>query len=173
MLPAGIESKGYFVITSRDGTALPQVVAKTYNVDTFGGTFGQNLKVFGGSDLIEEGEAGFITGVSNSPDDTKGFRTNVGVLNTNKTGPATVEINIYDTAGVRVGRISPLQLGPGVMMQGNVFDSAYIGDLDMDGSVEVKVLSGGPVAAYASQIDNRTQDPILIPAVEVEGAAVN
>ncbi len=57
------------------------------------------------------------------------------------------------------------------MMQGNVFDSALIGDLDMDGSIEIKVLSGGPVAAYASQIDNRTQDPILIPAVEVMGAS--
>ncbi len=52
MLPSGIQSKGYFVIKSLDNSPLPQVVAKTYNVDEFGGTFGQNLMVFGGSDLI-------------------------------------------------------------------------------------------------------------------------
>jgi hypothetical protein len=38
----------------------------------------------------------------------------------------------------------------------------------MDGTVEIRVLSGGPVAAYASQIDNRTQDPILIPAIGLD-----
>ena len=172
MLPSGIQSKGYFVIKSLDNSPLPQVVAKTYNVDEFGGTFGQNLMVFGGSDLIAAGEAGFITGVSNSSDSSTGFRTNVGVLNTSDTGTATVEINIYDTVGVRVGRIPNLRIGPGVMMQSNIFESAFIGGLDMDGSIEIKVLSGGPVAAYASVVDNRTQDPILIPAVEVVGASV-
>ncbi len=171
MLPTGIESKGYFVISSRDGSPLPQVVAKTYNVDSYGGTFGQNLKVYGTSDLIPAGESGFITGVSNSADNATGFRTNVGVLNTSEDTAAVVEINIYDTAGHRAGGIPNLRIGPGVMIQGNVFDSAFIGSQDMDGSVEIKVLSGGPVAAYGSQVDNRTQDPILIPAVEVEGAA--
>ena len=150
---------------------MPQIVAKTYNLDSFGGTFGQNLAIFGSSDLIPAGESGFITGVSNSSDNHTGFRTNVGVLNTSLDTMAVVDIYIYDTAGVRAGQVSNLRLGPEVMLQGNVFDYAYIGDRDMNGSVEIKVLSGGPVVAYASQIDNRTQDPILIPAIEVEGAA--
>ena len=55
------------------------------------------------------------------------------------------------------------------MVQGNVFDFTHIANVDMDGSVEIKVLWGGPVAAYASVIDNRTQDPILIPAVNCGG----
>ncbi|HSL16430.1 MAG TPA: hypothetical protein VLB51_00825, partial [Methylomirabilota bacterium] len=67
-----------------------------------------------------------------------------------------------------VGRIPGVVLQPGVFIQENVFQVAYLANVEMDGSVEVKVLSGGPVAAYASLIDNRTQDPILIPAVVVE-----
>ena len=43
----------------------------------------------------------------------------------------------------------------------------------MDGSVRIEVLSGGPVAAYASVIDNGTQDPILVPAVILNGAPAN
>jgi hypothetical protein len=32
----------------------------------------------------------------------------------------------------------------------------------------VRVVEGGPVAAYASVVDNGTRDPILIPALPVE-----
>ena len=39
-----------------------------------------------------------------------------------------------------------------------------LGGVDMYGSVEVKVLSMEPVAVYASQIDNQTQDPVMLPA---------
>jgi hypothetical protein len=168
MLPPDVQSKGYFVVTSVDGSSLPQIVAKTYNVDLHGGTFGQNLKVFGESDLIYEGSSGFITGVSNSPDPETGSRTNVGVLNTSLTNTAVLYVKIYDETGERRARI-PVQLGPGIMDQQNIFSVAYLGDVEMDGSIEVEVVSGGPVAAYGSQVDNQTQDPILIPAVTAEG----
>ena len=34
----------------------------------------------------------------------------------------------------------------------------------MTGSIKVEVMSGGGVAAYATEIDNRNQDGIFIPA---------
>jgi hypothetical protein len=34
----------------------------------------------------------------------------------------------------------------------------------MTGSIRVEVISGGGVAVYATEIDNRTQDSIFIPA---------
>ena len=49
-------------------------------------------------------------------------------------------------------------------MQYNIFQALGI-DEEMHASIEVHVVSGGPVAVYASEIDNRTQDPILVPAV--------
>jgi hypothetical protein len=166
MLPAGVESKGYFIVNTLDGTPLPQIVAKTYNVDDHGGTFGQNLKVFTPADLISAGESGYITGVSNSSDPQDGFRTNVGVLNTSETNTARIEVYIFDEAGNQAGRVpGVVPLGPGVSVQENVFVMAYLANVDMVGSVEIRVLEGGPVAAYGSQVDNRTQDPILVPAV--------
>jgi hypothetical protein len=170
ILPEGVESRGFLVMTSNDGSPLPQVVAKTYNVDIHGGTFGQNLKVFADSDLISAGDSGFITGVSNSAEKTEGFRTNVGVLNTSETTPAVIKIHIYDTTGARVGGIggtTGFSVPPGVLLQENVFEAAYLANTDMDGSIEIEVISGGPIAAYASVVDNQTQDPILIPATEL------
>lgn len=164
ILPEGVESKGFLVLTSNDGSPLPQVVAKTYNVDTHGGTFGQNLKTFGDDDLIHEGESGYITGVSNSSDKNIGFRTNVGVLNTSETEVAVINIHIYDTTGSRAGGILGLYVQPGVLLQDNVFEASFLANVDMEGSIEIELVSGGPIAAYASVVDNQTQDPILIPA---------
>ena len=88
------------------------------------------------------------------------------MLNTSTDNTAVINIHIYHTDGIRAGKILGLRVGPGVLVQENVFEFAFLGNVDMVGSVEIEVLSGGPIAAYASQIDNRTQDPILIPAVE-------
>jgi hypothetical protein len=60
-----------------------------------------------------------------------------------------------------------LRIQPNVLLQDNVFNVAYLGNVDMQGSIEIEVVSGGPVAAYASIVDNQTQDPILIPADHV------
>jgi len=164
MLPAGVESKGHLVISSIDDSPLPQVVAKTYNVDEHGGTFGQSLKTFSEDELIYEGETGYIAGVSNSSDKFSGFRTNVGVLNVADQQTAIVDILIYDDQGQIAGSVLGLNVGPGVFVQDNVFAFAYLANTDMNGSIEIVVRSGGPIAVYASLIDNKTQDAILIPA---------
>ena len=146
---------------------VPTVVARTYNLAPDGGTFGQNLKVFGESDLIHEGGAGFIPGVANSPATDQGFRTNVGVLNTNTQQGATISITVYDTEGAVAAYLPEYWIAPAKFIQQNIFQALGI-DMEMSASIELRVLSGGPVAAYASEIDNRTQDPILVPAVPVE-----
>jgi len=165
MLPPDTDSKGYFVVKGIDGSLVPSITAKTYNLAQQGGAFGQNLKVFGESDLIYEGEAAYIPGVANSSDSSVGFRTNVGVLNTDPLNVATIAIKVFDTTGAVVAEISDFPLQPAQFLQSNVFAALSIGDMDMEASLEIRVQQGGPVAAYASEIDNRTQDPILVPAV--------
>ena len=54
------------------------------------------------------------------------------------------------------------------MYQTNLFDLLELGDYDLCGTARVNVQFGGPVAAYASIIDNRTQDPIIMPAIVAE-----
>jgi hypothetical protein len=140
------------------------MVARTYNLAGSGGTFGQNLMVFGEGNLIHEGESGYVPGVGNSPSPDLGFRTNVGVLNTDTDSGATIAVTLYDTAGGVVSFLPDYWVPPGKFVQYNIFQALGI-DEEMHASIEVHVVAGGPVAVYASEIDNRTQDPILVPAV--------
>ena len=55
---------------------------------------------------------------------------------------------------------------PGEFTQSNLFNTLGPGVMTMEASIEVTVISGGPVAIYASEIDNLTQDPILVPAMK-------
>lgn len=165
MLPSGVESKGYLVIEGLDGSALPQVAARTYNKPISGGTFGQNLFVFRAMDLIAEGSRGFTAGVVVSATDDAGFRTNLGLLNTNDTEWAELRLTVLNEEGVVTGDVVVLWLEPGEFKQFNLADRLNLPAVEMDASVVIEVLDGGPVAGYASTVDNRTQDPILIPAI--------
>ncbi len=62
------ETRGYIVLTGDDGGPAPQVSARTYNLDSSGGTYGLNLRAFGSKDLLQPGEVGYIAGISNSED---------------------------------------------------------------------------------------------------------
>ncbi len=73
-------------------------------------------------------------------------------------------VTLYDTEGDIVASLSEYWIPPAKFVQYNIFQALGI-DLEMHTSIEVHVVSGGPVAGYASEIDNRTQDPILVPAV--------
>lgn len=162
---AGVESKGFFVVSSRDGSELPQVVAKTYNVDQLGGTFGQNLAVFEEDELIPAGATAFVPGVTISSTSSAGFRTNVGLVNTSEVGVASVRLSLYRSDGQIAGNVVTEYLEPREMSQFNLAPKLALSGADVDGTVMVEVLNGGPVAAYASIVDNRTQDPVLIPAM--------
>gem|GEM_PF-2317949 len=165
MLPSGEDSKGYFIIEAFSGSVLPQVAARTYNLDVSGGTFGQNVFVFKSKDLIIEGSRGFIAGVAVSATHDDGFRTNLGLLNTNDGEWSQLRLTVLNEEGDVTGDVVDLWLAPGELKAFNLADRLNLPEVDMDASVVIEVLSGGPIGAYASTIDNRTQDPILIPAV--------
>ncbi len=77
------ETRGDLVLRGLDGLA-PQIAARTYNLDDFGGTSGLNLRPFGNADLLYAGESGYIAGVSTTEGGESGFRTNLGILNTDE-----------------------------------------------------------------------------------------
>jgi hypothetical protein len=156
---------GYLIVEGFDGTPLPQIAAKTYNADPSGGTFGQNLFVFRARDLIEEGFKGYIPGVAVSASNNEGFRTNIGMLNTDDLNWTEVRMTVLNEGGEVIGDVADLWLEPGEFKQFNLAERANLPREDVDVSVKIEVLQNGPIAAYASTVDNRTQDPILIPAV--------
>ena len=117
-----------------------------------GGRAGQAIPAIPEDDLIAAGDRGWLVPVR-----ADGFRTNVGLANATGLG-ATVLLELRDALGRPVSSRS-IALGP--------WQSQQIGPLDASptaglGSASVEVLAGGPVAAYASVVDNATGDPTLV-----------
>jgi len=163
LLPEGTDSKGYFVVSSLDGSPLPEIAARTYDLAPDGGTFGQTLKTFSSMDMVSADQSAYLPGVTNTNSDVTGFRTNLGLLS--PTASTQVQITLYALDGQVAADPVTLWVLPGKLQQFDLFKKLGLAEVDIDGSVEVKVLQGGPMGVYASVVDNRTQDPVLIPAI--------
>jgi hypothetical protein len=140
------------------------VAARTYNLDLAGGTYGLNLRSFTEDDLLYPGDTGYIVGVSNSADQDLGFRTNLGLLNTDRDRWTGVRLTLLDVSGAAVGEPQELMIAPGVLRQFDLAKFFGVEDVTGSASLRIEVTEGGGVAAYATEIDNRTQDAIFIPA---------
>ncbi len=158
------ETRGYIVLTGADDGPAPQVAARTYNLDPAGGTAGLNLRAFGSDDLLYPGETGFVVGISNSADQNIGFRTNLGLLNTDRDHWTGVRLTLIDVTGAQVGEPMDMMIAPGVLRQFDVAKKFGVSGVTASASLKIEVTEGGGVAAYATEIDNRTQDSIYIPA---------
>lgn len=163
-LAPGDESKGYFVISGTGHEPPLAAAARSYNLDPAGGTFGQNLSVFDGADWISPGGRAFIPGVTLSSATDVGFRTNIGMLNVDPDTWAEIALTLLDSQGNVTGQLSSFWLAGGELSQFNLASRLGLSDIELVGTVIIEHLGGGPIVAYASVIDNRTQDPILIPA---------
>jgi len=171
LMLGGAETQGYLVVTGENGVPAPMVVARTYNLDPSGGTYGLNLRPYGSGDLLRSGQTGYVAGVSNSEDKDVGFRTNFGLLNTDNESWSQVRITLYNLDGTEAAPPFEFWIAPGVLQQFDVFRKLGLSDVTMTGSFKVEVLAGGAVAAFFSEIDNQTQDPIFIPVQRVFGGA--
>ena len=92
------------------------------------------------------------------------FRTNLGIVE-GSGQPASGTIRIVDDRGTLVSKAS-FSLQPGELQQNNI-NSFNVGTLD-DGRIEIVVESAtGAVTAYASVLDNITNDPLAVTPVQV------
>jgi hypothetical protein len=91
------------------------------------------------------------------------YRTNLGVVEA-AGEPATVDINVFASNGAKLGNTFTLNLKPGEHRQfGNFLDTVRQGLSVDDARIEVSVTSAtGRVTAYASVLDNLTNDPMLV-----------
>ena len=89
------------------------------------------------------------------------YRTNLGVVEASGE-PATVDINVFAGNGAKLGSTFTLNLKPGEHRQLGNFLSTQGISAD-DARIEVSVTSAtGRVTAYASVLDNLTNDPLLV-----------
>ncbi len=156
-------------ITATSGEVV--AVSRTYN-QTSVGTYGQ----FIGSDVeanaIEAGQEGRIIQLTHNLSNNTGYRTNVGFLNCT-TETIAVRAELYTSDGDRLGTRS-YDLEPLMFSQKDrIFEQVTDEDV-ADGYVVVTTATpGGRFFAYASVVDNRTGDPVYIPAVTLNGTVSN
>jgi len=159
--------------TNGKGTPTPDDVnvsfatvasSRTFN-QSAGGTLGQYIPAIPFASFIGKttGDARngilSIQQIAQSP----AYRTNLGIVEAAGKS-ASVLVSVFDAAGKNLLDI-PLDLKAGEQQQLNSFLAAKNITLT-DGRVEVKVTGGdGKVTAYASVVDNKTTDPLLVSGV--------
>jgi hypothetical protein len=74
---------------------------------------------------------------------------------------------MYNLGGSQAADPFQTNIAPGKLLQFNVFKKFRLNDITMTGSLKIEAVSGGAVAVYATEIDNRTQDSIFIPAQHI------
>jgi Viral BACON domain len=140
--------------------------SRTYNF-TPNGTFGQFIPAVPFAKFAGKGTVLSLLQVAQSAS----YRANLGFA---EAAGASVDlmVRVYDTKSNLLATI-PVSLGPAQHTQSNLLAANGINDL-ADGRVEVEVVSGnGKVTAYVSEIDNKTNDPLLVNAVPKGAASAN
>lgn len=140
------------------------VTSRTFNLVAAGaacypgGTFGQLYDSIEGGGGLGSGQSGWLPGLS----ENVAFRSNIGLTNTG-TSPATVTVTLHNGSGTQIGSYQ-VTLNPGEWKQENQPFRSKAGQTSLDkGFAKVTVTAGVGVMAYASVIDNRTNDPVTVP----------
>jgi hypothetical protein len=148
---------------SSSSSVSVQTVAssRTYN-STPTGTFGQFIPAIPFSQFIAlSADQSNKTVLSlQQIAQSSAYRTNFGIVE-GAGEPASVLVHVINNLGTEVAPPIPLSLMPGEHQQRNLLQENGI--TLTDGRFEVEVVSAtGKVTAYASVIDNLTNDPLLV-----------
>ncbi|HUP60799.1 MAG TPA: hypothetical protein VNA69_10315 [Thermoanaerobaculia bacterium] len=134
--------------------------SRTYNF-TPNGTFGQYIPAIPFAKFVGSGKILSLLHVAQSDE----YRANFGFLEASG-NPVSLVSRVYDTSGNLLATIPVSLLASENKQIGLMLATNGITDLE-DGRVEVEVTSGtGKVTAYVSELDNATNDPFLVSAVE-------
>ncbi|HLJ74553.1 MAG TPA: hypothetical protein VKU62_08215, partial [Thermoanaerobaculia bacterium] len=142
--------------SSVTSTPSVQTVASSRTFDTTpNGTFGQFIPAIPFSQFVGQGNRLSLQQVAQST----AYRTNIGLVEA-AGQPASVLLHVFNNSGTEVATI-PQNLLPSEQIQlNNILPTLS------DGRVEVEVTSPtGMVTAYASVVDNVTNDPLLVSPV--------
>ena len=162
-----VTSNGRLEVFGFEGSATLRLVtltgeiratSRTYNL-TQDGTYGQFIGASGADDGFGFQMDATLIQLSSSPD----FRTNIGLVNLAE-GPVEVEIHLYNGDGTMLGVVAR-QLGPFEMKQvDRTFQSVTSQPVDSGYAVVKMLTTGGEVHAYASVVDNGSNDPVYVAA---------
>jgi CubicO group peptidase (beta-lactamase class C family) len=132
------------------------VSSRTYNQSPEG-SFGQYLDGIGDENTFGAGAKLWLAQLKQNED----FRTNIGVYNTGDV-QAVVRVHLYDADGSALAT-AQRTIAPGKRIQlQEPFDRVAGRDDITSGYAVVEVGTGRGITAYASVVDNRTNDPTTV-----------
>jgi hypothetical protein len=138
--------------------------ARTFSI-TPAGTFGQYVPVVPFANFAAKGTTLSLQQIAQSAK----FRTNLGLLE-GSGQPAELLVRILGGNGAKLTEfLVSLKGGQHTQLNG-VLAQHGVADLE-NGRIEINVKDGGgKITAYASVLDNQTNDPLLVPAVPLAAA---
>ena len=128
------------------------VTARIFN-QSAEGTFGQYMQGFAPSDGLAAGEEAILPQLAQHAD----ARTNVGVANMG-TSSATVQVTLYTGNGAVAGSFNMTVPSGQVSQDNEPYRRRFNVTNMLGGYATVRVLSGSGITAYASVVDNDTND---------------
>jgi len=153
-------SEGTGVITV-ESSAKVLMTARTYNLSSEGGTFGQSLPGLETGDAIPENTTGWIMGLR----ENENWRSNLGLVNLGS-AEASLRIRLFDSDGVQIGRTLQYSVqARGWTQIDRVLTVAGAGEQDLAYASIESLTSGASLWAYGSVVDNLTGDPTTLPVL--------
>jgi len=168
----GEEGQAALILMSDSGRIL--VTSRTYNLLgegnelglPAGSTFGQYIPAQPLGEAIRFGEQGRLIQLAQSVAADRGFRTNLGLVNTTD-AELTVEVALFTASGEPLGSLPAVLPPQGYRQLNRVFANVTAGEVDDGYAVVRTTTSQGRFFAYASVVDNLTGDPVAISAVRL------
>ena len=140
-----------------------RALSRTYTLAA-AGSCGQSLPALAGEASIRTGDEARLIGLTRAAGLESGYRCNLGVLNTAPIA-ATVEVELRDAGGRSLGT-RWLDLPPfGYEQVTDVFAGVADGAVAQGIAVLRSASADGSFLAYATVVDNRSGDPVLLTPV--------
>jgi len=152
---SGASSVGTVLVTSSQPV---QLTSRAYSQGS-SGTTGQFIPGLAVGDGVSQSHWGIVSGIMQNGD----FRTNLGGVNMGE-GSVRLRITLYDTNGLQLGSSMTMDLAAHQFKQiDRILDKVGVGDTDLAWARIEMLTAGGEAWAYASVIDNHTNDPTTVP----------
>ncbi|HYC58105.1 MAG TPA: hypothetical protein VEK79_00920 [Thermoanaerobaculia bacterium] len=157
----GLARLRYWSDTFGDGV---RVTSRTYTLEDSGATYGSLIPPLNNFQIAAPGDQLEILGITGQ----NGFRTNIGLVDlgaSNQTtwGETNVRILVLDERMREIDSFSVKVPHAGGMQVNDIFGSRGVTPPEA-AMVVVQVLNGGLIGAYATLVDNRTNDTTYLAA---------
>jgi hypothetical protein len=138
--------------------------SRFYNIGKGAGTFGMWVPGLPESATVTPAIRGTFHLLTYATASTSGFRVNIGVANAQATSAAVV-IRLYGDDGLQIGQAVTRTLRAFEQVQyTKIHQSVGSGNVDRGWATVEVTTPGAKVHAYAMLIDNKSSDPIYMPA---------